>query len=431
MITVRPFVSWNKYDCTAGESEYYRYDDNDNDGIPNDEDEDDFTGYLDSFPPGYSCKNPLCACIRDDADYGTTGDRAKRNNLTEYLGGLNFSLAGSRLTLGGTLIYSQFNRLIDPYYNFDAGEGDKTAHLFRGKNYVASSIYFKVYGPLEIFGEAAGTFYRRLSYYPEFNGDCTGSLALSAGIRRKINRTGLILWGAYVPATLVNPHGLELPEGLNNMSVLLLGLHHTQGTNRFIHWLYGYGELYSQDGAGTEEWGCSYNHRIELSLGRSTLFKMRHNLEFIDHYYYAPEGLSFKGTSKLTLVRNLSRALDLQGVLENRVGGPIGTPEPLHGGAGLSGELIFRNQPNSGSLMLIYYITDLNRFSFLYPYERPLYDWSFVSQALYGNGIAGMAQYVRTLKQRFIMAVKLRYQYDFHQEEHRGVTLLLNSQVPF
>lgn len=27
-VSVRPFVSWNSYDCTAGESDYYKYDDN-------------------------------------------------------------------------------------------------------------------------------------------------------------------------------------------------------------------------------------------------------------------------------------------------------------------------------------------------------------------------------------------------------------------
>ena len=431
MLTLRPFVSWNKYDCTAGESEYYRYDDNDGDDIPNDEDEDDFSGYQDRFPPGYSCKNPLCTCIRDDADYGTSADRAKRNNLTEYLAGMNVSLATSQFILGGTLYYSQFNRLIDPYYNFTEGEGDKTAHLFRGKNYVASSVYFKVYGPLEVFGEAAGTFYRSLSYYPEFNGDLTASLAFSAGLRRMLHRTGLVIWGAYLPATFVNPHGLELPEGLNNLSILLLGLHHTRGTRRFIHWVYGYRENYSPDGGDTEETGCSYNHRIELPLGTHTLFKMRLNLELVDHHYYAPEELAFRGTSKLTLVRGLSKALDLQGALENRVGGPVTDPEPLQGGTGLSGELIWKEKPNSGSLMLIYYITGPGRFSYIYPYERPLYDWSFISQPLYGNGIAGVAQYVRMLKQRFVIAVKLRYQYDFRQDERRGVTILMNSQVPF
>jgi len=136
-------------------------------------------------------------------------------------------------------------------------------------------------------------------------------------------------------------------------------------------------------------------------------------------------------TSKLTLLRDLSRSIAVQAVLENRFGGPVSAAEPLHGGAGLSGELIVKDERHSGSVMLIYYVTDTSRYAYLYPYERPLYDWSFVSRALYGNGIAGTAQYVRTFKQRFIAAVKLRYQVDFLDEKRRGVTLLLNSRIPF
>jgi len=50
---------------------------------------------------------------------------------------------------------------------------------------------------------------------------------------------------------------------------------------------------------------------------------------------------------------------------------------------------------------------------------------------LYGNGIAGTAQYVRTVKQRFTAAVKLRYQIDFLEEDRRGATLILNSRITF
>ena len=32
-IYIRPFFSWNRYDCTAGESDYYMYNDNDADGL--------------------------------------------------------------------------------------------------------------------------------------------------------------------------------------------------------------------------------------------------------------------------------------------------------------------------------------------------------------------------------------------------------------
>ncbi len=234
----RPFLSWNRFDCSAGESDYYLYNDNDNDGVPNDVDDDNFTGYQDDFPPRYSCKSPICSCIRDDVDYGNDGDRQRRNRLGEYIAGLNCSMQNDRLILGGTVFYSQFDRLIDPYYNIYPGEGDKTADLFRGKSYVATSIYFKVYEPLEIFGEAAGTFYRRLSYHEELNNDFITSLSFSGGIRKKINHTGIILWGTYIPATLVNPHGLELPDGVNNIGSGLVGLYHNNGPKRFIHYLY-------------------------------------------------------------------------------------------------------------------------------------------------------------------------------------------------
>lgn len=427
-LTCRPFLSWNRFDCTAGESDYYLYNDNDADGVPNDEDEDDFTGFLDRFPPGYSCKNPLASCIRDYADYGNEGDREKRNNLGEYLAGLNCSIRTDRMLLGGSLYYSQFDRLIDPYYNLNPGEGDKTAHLYRGKNYVATNIYFKIYEPLEVFGEVAGTFYRRLSYYPELNNDFIASLGFSGGVRKKINHTGIILWGVYIPAMLVNPHGLELPDGINNITGGLAGLYHTKNKRRFIHYLYGYSELFSPEGSGMVERGVSYNHRIEFPVWHDAVFKLRNNLELTDHHYYAPESLSIRITSKLTLLQRTDRGFDLQCILENRTGGPL--DRRLFTGTGLSGEIIARHKRYTASFLCIYYLTDRSRYAYLYPYDRSLYDWSFISQALFGHGFAGSAQYVRHFRERFMVGVKLRYQLDIEDEGHRGGTLFLTSQIP-
>ena len=162
-IYIRPFLSWNSYDCTAGESTYYKYKDNDNDGVPNDEDEDDFTGIGPSFPTTYSCKNSIFSSICEEPDYEIESDRAKRNNLSEYLFGINLSSHLDQVKVGGTLTYAFFNRLIDPYYNFDPGEGDKTGYSFRGMDYLSSSIYFKVYEPFEIFGEIVGSYNQKLS----------------------------------------------------------------------------------------------------------------------------------------------------------------------------------------------------------------------------------------------------------------------------
>jgi hypothetical protein len=429
VLTWRPFVSWNRFDCTAGESDYYLYNDNDGDGIPNDEDEDDFTGHDPRFPPGYSCKNPLNSCIRDDTDYGCEGDREKRNNLREYVVGLNCSAGLDRCALGGSIYYSHFDRLIDPYYNYHPGEGDKTAQLFRGKNYTAGNIYFRTYTPLELFGEVAGTVYRRLSYYPELNDDIIGACGFSGGIRKKINHTGLIAWGSYIPANLVNPHGLELPDGINNIAAGLLGLYHTKERKRFIHYVYAYSELFSPDGQGSIERGASYNHRIELPVGFRSIFKLRNNLEFTDHHYYAPDSLSVKLTTKVTLQQKSSSGFILQYVLENRTGGPIDVR--LFSGTGLSGEVIAKRKRYSSSLYCIYYNTDHSRYAYLYPFQRALYDWSMSSQALFGHGFAGSVQYVHHFREGFILGVKLRGQYDMANRSYRRATLFVTTQVPF
>jgi hypothetical protein len=433
-VKLRPFISWNRFDCTAGESDYYKYNDNDGDGVPNDEDEDDFTGVRNEFPDGYSCKNNVLACIRDDADYGLQSDRDRRNNLAEYVTGLNVYTAGRYLRVGGTVHYTAFNRLIDPYYDFDPLSGDKTAEQYRGKDYFASSVYFKAYEPIEVFGELGGTFYRRLSFYEEFDGDFISALALSGGVRKKLDRTGIVAWGAYIPATFVNPHGLELPDGINNLAAGLIGVDHHSGSRRFIHWVYGYTELYSPDGPDTEERGYSYNHRIELSPAPRFTLKIRQNIEFVNHHYYAPDALSLKGTNKLTLEQDVSQVLDARFIIENRVGGPLNRGsvlDSLQVGTGISGELLISQEPYSAALLLTYYLTGDDRFAYLYPYERPLYDWNFVSQSLHGHGFAGSIQYVRHLAGGSVIGAKLRYQLDFMESDDRGISVLLTTQLPF
>ncbi|GAH63531.1 unnamed protein product, partial [marine sediment metagenome] len=175
----RPFFSWNRYDCSAGESSYYKYNNNDYDDYINDIDDDDFTGIGEGFPRKYSCKTNLFTSIRGLPDYESPSNREKRNNLAEYIAGINVSMNQAVLKAGATVTYTRFNRLIDPYYNFDPEKGDKTGHWYRGKNLFSSSIYFKMYSPIEIFGEAIHTFHKNLSYYPEFNGGYTSALGFS------------------------------------------------------------------------------------------------------------------------------------------------------------------------------------------------------------------------------------------------------------
>ena len=133
-LTIRPFISWNRFDCSAGESDYYLYNDNDEDGLENDIDDDDFTGRREEFPDRYSCKSNIFSCIRGDPDYGEESDRGKRNNLREYIAGINAAYDYKILKAGSTFTYTRFNRLVDPYYNFEVGEGNKTGNDYRGKD---------------------------------------------------------------------------------------------------------------------------------------------------------------------------------------------------------------------------------------------------------------------------------------------------------
>ncbi len=428
-LKIRPFLSWNSYDCTAGESTYYKYNDNDWDGIKNEDDEDDFSGFIEGFGHEYSCKNHIFSCIREEPDYGDESDRLKRNNLDEYVAGLNFSTNLEDVRVGATLYYSQFNRLVDPYYNFDPQEGDKTAYYFRGKNYYAGSIYFKLDRPFEAFGEMASTLYNRRSYYPEFNGEIISSLAFSGGFRTKFRGVGVILWGAYVPPAMVNPHGLELPDGLNNVACGLLGINRAKGKRRFVHWVYAFRELASIDYPAYLETGVSYNHRIDYPLSEKLTFKSKQFVELVDHHAYAPESLALRLSSKTSLSRRLSDTVDAQFSFESRLGGPL--DGKIKSGVGVSGEIIHRAERSSASLMLMGYTTADDRFAYLYPYERSLESWSFTPTALHGSGFSGSAVYVRHFKRGMSAGAKIKYQIDLEERYRRGYTIYIMGEFPF
>lgn len=383
-IAIRPFFSWNSYDCSAGESDYFKYNDNDWQDGTNDEDDDNFTGFEERFGRKYSCKTNLFTCIRGDSDYGEESDRLKRNNLVEYLGGVNLSIQGRDMDAGSTLAYTRFNRLIDPYYNFKEGEGDKTGHWFRGRDFVSSNIYFKLYQPLEIFGEIAGTFARSLSYYPEFNGDFVSAVGFSGGMRDKIRDTGLILWGAYLPPHLINPHGLGLPDGCNNLACGLLGMHRTKKGRQLTSWVYVHSELYNEDDPGDEEAGIEGSYVLKHPWGAATVLKIDQSLEATYSHYYAPSVWSSRISSKASVKHQLSKKVSITFRFENRTGGPEG--DRIKTGTGISGELYVKRKRGTTSVSLMGFSTSADRFAYLYPYERPLYSWSFVPQAVYGNG---------------------------------------------
>ncbi|MGQ9614768.1 MAG: hypothetical protein ACUVWJ_00010 [Spirochaetota bacterium] len=427
-VDIRPFISWNWFDCTAGESDYYKYEDNDWDGIPNAMDEDDFTGFEDEFGDRYSCKNHIFSCIRDEPDYEYESDRLKRNKLQEYLLGLNLSSRLDRMKIGGTFYYTEFNRLIDPYYNFDPGEGDKTGSYFRGKNYYGGDIYFKLEKPLEVFGEVAGTLYRRRSYYPEFNGELISSFAFSGGFRRKLGGIGVILWGAYIPPSIVNPHGLELPDGINNIVCGLLGVHRVSGGRRFLHWIYFSKELSSIDYPPLLETQISYNHRIDIPISGKNTLRSKIALELVDHHEYAPESLSLKLSSRYTLSHSISEEVTFQVSIETRSGGPL--DDKISSGGGISGEIVRKGENSTAAFTLMGYLTGNDRFAYLYPPERPLDSWSFIPGAIHGVGFSGSAIYVRHLKKDASLGIKIRYLIDLKESATRRYTLYMIGEFP-
>ena len=426
--SLRPFFSWNSYDCSAGESDYYRYCDNDCDDEPNVSDDDDFTGIGEGFGRRYSCKTDLNTCIRGDSDYAGESGRAKRNNLAEYVAGVNLSFQGRELKGGSTVVYTRFNRLVDPYYNLKPDEGDKTAHWFRGRDYYSSNLYFKLYRPVELFGEIVGSSARSLSYYPEFNGNRNTAVGFSGGMRHKIGSTGLILWGAYLPAHLINPHALELPDGCNNLASGLLGVHRSKKRRQFTGWVYLHRELFNEDDPDEKEGGVECRYRIQLPFGKPTTVKIDQSFEITDHHYYAPSVWSYRVTSKGSVSHSLGDSASLVFRIENRTGGPEGTAPVT--GIGISGELLLTGEGKKSTFSLMYFNTAENRFAYLYPYERSLYSWSFVPQAVYGNGLLSGFTFFMDFKE-LALGTKVRLKLDLAGGERHGIDLYGLSEYRF
>jgi hypothetical protein len=425
-LRIRPFVSWNEFDCSAGESDYYLYNDNDSDGIPNDVDDDDFSGIRDGFPRSYSCKTDLLRSIREEPQYDTDSARAKRNNLREYVAGVNLSGGTPDLKIGGTVAYTRFNRLVDPPYDFDAGDGGKTGNAFRGKDFLASSLSFKSYGSFEIFGETVFSLYRRLSYYPEFNGDYSSALGFSGGVRTKDSKTGYVVWGAYLPANLVNPHGQELPGGVNNLACALFGLH--WGGNRDA-WVYFHRELHNAADPFNPESGLSLTYDLEYPLRREAIVDIKQELELLDNYYYAPGEGAWKLASRLSIKREISGPLSVKVAAENRLGGPFS--DKAGGGVGVSAELLRQTARSSGDFFLMGYTAARDGFSSLYPYERSLYTWSFFPRALRGNGLFSYLAMVATLPNDVTVGGKIRYILDFGEPSGSEASFYLISEIGF
>ena len=364
----------------------------------------------------------------EEPDYEEESDREKRNNLSEYLLGTNVSANLGSYNIGGTVAYAFFDRLVDPYYNYDPDGGDKTGHYFRGKDYVSSSVYFKLSEPAEIFGEVTGSVNRKLSYYPEFNGGYSSAVGLSGGVRGRVNDAGIILWGAYLPANLVNPHAVELPEGRNNILCGLLGINTSLMGRRLSGWIYGYRELNSKDYPMNPETGFSYAYKAKVPVSGSTSLALSQNYEAIDGYYLSPALRSYKIASKFSLKHSFEE-FDLALSLENRLGGA--QRERLRVGTGLGVELLRRKPELDMSIMAIYYNTEDDRYAYIYPYERPFAGWGFMPSLVKGQGLTGAGILVMHFEDGLTLGARLKYRYDFYDSAYRGATIYLLSKVYF
>jgi hypothetical protein len=433
-VILRPFLSWNSYDCSAGESDYYLYNDNDAEDGPNDIDEDDFTGRGDNFPPGYSCKTELFSSLRGEPEYDEDGGRQKRNNLTEYLAGVNVSAQRGALRVGGTLLYSRFNRLVDPYYSDDPMKGQKTGNYFRGKDYAAANLYFKSYGlrsdeSLELFGEAVGALYRQTSYYSYFNGDISSAFGLSGGLRRARDGGGFVLWGAYLPANLVNPHGQEFPDGASNLAYGLFGFRRAGKRRRIDGRLLYYRELYDQSYPEEPESSISAAYSLERNFDKKRIVGVEQKLELVDNYYTEMGEVSWKLLTELSAKLKLSRVDSLQLSVENRAGGPVSGR--ASGGVGVSAEIVRRMPRGSAAVRLMGYVTDDDGFGALYPYERPLYSWGVFAPSLRGSGVYGYALAMRDLKENAAVGAKVRWMIDALDPRENVAGVSLSSEVGF
>lgn len=426
---LRPFVSWNRYDCTAGESSYYKYNDNDSDGIENEEDDDDFTGRGEDFPSGYSCKNDLLSCIGEEPGYANESERAKRNKLRENILGINLSSRWERLRMGATISYTFLNRLVDPYYNYDPDKGDKTGYFFRGKDLFASHYYFKLYNPVEVFGEIVATWHKTLSYYPEFNGDDSLAVGFSGGIRKRGERLGFIGWGAYLPAHLTNPHALEYPHGSHNIMCGLVGFHFFELQRRLTTWVYLYKELYSKDYPGHPETGFSYTISGEFPLGKRFKLRSKQRFMVIDNYFDAPLKRSYKIASRLSLKYDHTLPLGYGLCLENRFGNVAG--EDLGIGTGIGGEIICKTRDFDASCAVFYFTTDKSRFAYLYPHEPSVAGWSFFPASVKGNGFTGSVILVKRFPPSFLIGTKFKYIIDLQEMSRNSGTFYITTEKYF
>ncbi|GAH56518.1 unnamed protein product, partial [marine sediment metagenome] len=170
-----------------------------------------------------------------------------------------------------------------------------------------------------------------------------------------------------------------------------------------------------------------------------TTLKVKQSFEVIDHYYYAQDVWSYKISSKVSVkyllttasspVKSSPAATSLIFRVENRMGSPAN--ERLKIGTGVSAEVLYDKKEFNMSFQLMYYFTDNDCFAYLYPYERPLYKWSFMPTALHGNGFLSLFTFVKDFKDNFTSGAKIKYNLDFSNGLNHKATIYVISEYSF
>ena len=105
--------------------------------------------------------------------------------------------------------------------------------------------------------------------------------------------------------------------------------------------------------------------------------------------------------------------------------------EKVKMGIGVSAEAFYNSDKYNTSFQVLYYFTDDDRFAYLYPYERQLYKWRFLSAGLHGRGIMSTFTFVKEFSNNFTTGVKLKHTLDFRDDLKQKATIYVISEYIF
>ena len=173
----------------------------------------------------------------------------------------------------------------------------------------------------------------------------------------------------------------------------------------------------------------SYNFRAEYPFGERFTAKLKQGLEVIDNHYYAPKEVSCKIPTKVSLDFFFREDDSASFSVENRVGGRFG--QKLKTGTGVQAGLAIKEKGYNSSIQLMWYTTDIDRFAYIYPYEKSLYNWRFMPSSLKGDGIASSLMLTKNFKETFIVGCKLRFNVDFFERSRDNAAFYIITEYSF